>query len=81
MTTKYPTPAQKAAGYVQTRDLTNRQIVQASAKCVAAWMRKQPKVQRALEDMQIFGSGMYVVTTEDATAAIDDVGRYLPRLP
>ena len=79
MTDKYPTPAQKAAGYVQTREITARQYLRAREKSVAAWMAKSPKYQRSIDDMILYGASMYLVTEADANASIADV--CLPRLP
>lgn len=81
MSEKYPTPAQKASGYLQTKEIIARQYVRAFEKSAAAWLYKSPKYQQSVDEMILYGSSTYLVTTEDADTSIADVGKYLPRLP
>lgn len=81
MTDKYPTPAQKAAGYVQTKDIIARQYLRAMEKSVVAWTVKSPKYQRTVDDMILYGTSMYLVTEADAEASVEDAGKFLSRLP
>ena len=78
---KYPTEAQIAAGYIPAKEITKRQYVRACHRSIQDWVETSPKMQKAMEDMLIFGSSTYLITTDDSEASLQTFEKHLPRLP